>query len=355
LNKKVILNSNCILVKGANRAVICDLQLQQMHFIPMSLYDLLYNHSGKTINQIKECYENKYDDIIDDYLEEKDCVFYTNTPENFPPINLEWDYPSKLSNAIIDVDSSSNFNILNVIDQLNELRCKNIQLRFFCEKEKEEIISILKYIKDKISIIISVELYLKSCEWTTKSTLSNIYSKYQRLTQCIIYNAKSNDITSFGDKNLIYSKQNINSEIHCGKISMQYFSINLKTFTESKHFNSCLNRKIGIDKNGNIKNCPSMQHSYGNVKKTLLNDVINRKNYQDIWNINKDQIETCKDCEYRYVCTDCRAYIETPENIKSKPLKCGYNPYTNEWEKWSDNPLKSKAIKYYGLTEIKQL
>jgi hypothetical protein len=66
----------------------------------------------------------------------------------------------------------------------------------------------------------------------------------------------------------------------------------------------------------------------------------------------KDQIEVCKDCEFRYICTGCRAYLEDPEDIHSKPLKCGYNPYTCEWEEWSTNPLKQKAIEHYGMQEL---
>ena len=29
--------------------------------------------------------------------------------------------------------------------------------------------------------------------------------------------------------------------------------------------------------------------------------------------------------------SDERAYLTEPSNIYSKPLKCGYNPYTGEW------------------------
>jgi hypothetical protein len=36
----------------------------------------------------------------------------------------------------------------------------------------------------------------------------------------------------------------------------------------------------------------------------------------------------------------------------SKPLKCGYNPYTCEWEEWSTHPMKQKAIEYYGMQEL---
>ena len=49
------------------------------------------------------------------------------------------------------------------------------------------------------------------------------------------------------------------------------------------------------------------------------------------------------------VAIDCRAYVEDPEDILSKPLKCGFNPYTGEW---STNPLKQKAINFYGMREM---
>ncbi|MEM8527245.1 MAG: hypothetical protein AAGG68_21570 [Bacteroidota bacterium] len=44
--------------------------------------------------------------------------------------------------------------------------------------------------------------------------------------------------------------------------------------------------------------------------------------------------------------------MEDLEDIYSKPLKCGYNPYTGEWAEWSTNPLKQKAIAYYGMEEL---
>ena len=83
-----------------------------------------------------------------------------------------------------------------------------------------------------------------------------------------------------------------------------------------------------------------------------MNLAINSDGFKDKWRITKDQIEICKDCEFRYVCSDCRAYVENPEDIYSKPLKCGYNPYTCEWEEWSQNPLKQRGIEYYGMKEL---
>lgn len=73
------------------------------------------------------------------------------------------------------------------------------------------------------------------------------------------------------------------------------------------------------------------------------------KQIKKYWNIHKDQISICGDCEYRHVCTDCCAYIEDPNDDYSKPLKCGYDPYTNIWEEWSINPIKHKGIAYYDM------
>ncbi len=147
-------------------------------------------------------------------------------------------------------------------------------------------------------------------------------------------------------------KENIVNKKCCGVIHHTYFSPNIETFTESQHHNTCLNRKISIDANGEIKNCPSMAKSYGNIKDTKLVDVVNNPDFQKVWHIKKDEITKCKDCEFRHICTDCRAYIDDPQDMYSAPLKCGYDPYTCKWEDWSTNPLKEKAIEYYGMQEL---
>ncbi len=95
-----------------------------------------------------------------------------------------------------------------------------------------------------------------------------------------------------------------------------------------------------------------MSTNYGNLNSNNLEEVLTKSDFKRYWNINKDHINICKDCEFRYICTDCRAYTEETHVNKegldiSKPLKCGYNPYTGKWEDWSKNPLKEKAIKSY--------
>jgi radical SAM protein with 4Fe4S-binding SPASM domain len=67
----------------------------------------------------------------------------------------------------------------------------------------------------------------------------------------------------------------------------------------------------------------------------MLEDVIRTDRFQELWRINKDVVDVCRDCEFRYICTDCRAYTQTG-GYYSKPRKCNYDPYE---AKWSDNVL----------------
>jgi radical SAM protein with 4Fe4S-binding SPASM domain len=66
-------------------------------------------------------------------------------------------------------------------------------------------------------------------------------------------------------------------------------------------------------------------------KSTTLRKALNLTDFKKTWGINKDQISICKDCEFRYICTDCRVFIENKDDIYSKPAKCGYDPYTTKW------------------------
>ena len=74
-----------------------------------------------------------------------------------------------------------------------------------------------------------------------------------------------------------------------------------------------------------------MKESYGNIRHTTLREALEHPGFKKYWNITKDQIEVCKECEFRYICTDCRAFLKSKEDLYSKPLKCSYDPKKMEW------------------------
>jgi len=347
--------SNCIFVEGATRTTICDIQKGKVKLIPNEVAEILKNFEGKSKNEIFESYPETFETTIFKYINfliDNDFAFLTDTPIFFPNLNLQWHEPFEITNAVIDINNSSDFDCINIVHQLNDLNCKHIEIRYFkCEPRQ---LNDLMFELEKISSIIhTVDIYL-DYDFIDLRNLKELIKNYGRLNAIVIYNCPDNIELDESDLNqyLTISSTNISSKLSCGKVKRESFVLNMSTFTESQIYNTCLNRKISIDSDGYIRNCPSMPKSFGNVNDNRLIKALNHPEFKKYWNITKDQIEVCKDCEFRHICTDCRAYVEEPDNQYSKPLKCGYNPYTNVWEEWSTNPLKQKAIEYYGMQDL---
>lgn len=66
---------------------------------------------------------------------------------------------------------------------------------------------------------------------------------------------------------------------------------------------------------------------FGNINENTIKSIIDDTDFCKLWEVNKDKVEICKDCEYRYMCMDCRFLITDRTNILSKPSFCNYNPY----------------------------
>lgn len=279
---------------------------------------------------------------------------FTPKSKLFPKINLQWTSPSQITNAIIDFDKIIH-NYGRLISQIEELKCSYIQLRFFQITSLNFVKEVIHHLNSIKSRVVSIDLILPYYKNLDIEELNSLLNENTRIHSVIVYNSPNDKSFDSANKKMGYLsllKRNILDEKHCGIVNSEYFYSNINLFSESQHHNTCLNKKISIDKYGNIKNCPSMVKSFGNIKDTTLEEALNHPDFKKYWNITKDQIEVCKDCEFRHICTDCRAYIEQPDNQYSKPLKCGYNPYTNVWEEWSTNPLKQKAIEYYGMQDL---
>lgn len=359
---KILSFANCITIKGANRSLICDLQRHDISLIPNDLFEILNKYQGKSIDEIKSNYDNVHHETIDQYfnfLFEKEYIFLDNYPKDFPPLKNQWFHYSKITNAIIELDNYID-NFENIIGQLIKLSCEYIEIRLYNRINLDSLKDLLNFLKKSKLNISGVELLVNELIDFNEYELQRLILDYPRLLKFTICSSKEDRLirNKFNNQSsILLTKQNINSSKNCGVINKNYFTVNMTSYMESVNHNSCLNRKISIDVNGDIKNCPSMPESYGNIKDTTLEEAINKPGFKKYWNITKDDIEVCRDCEFRYICTDCRAYTErtkfSDEGLDlSKPLKCGYNPYTNEWAEWSTNPLKEKAIEYYGMKEI---
>ncbi len=328
-----------------------------MDLIPNTMFEMLVENERKSIGEIKTIYGKENESIVADYfnfLIAKDYIFLCDKDDLdlFPAIDLTWDVPNLIENAIIDIDADSQHNFEAIFRELEDLGCRAVHFRFYSVIELQHLWKVLDLLLE--STIESIDILLPYTESLTKEKLDFMANTHLRVRSLVIHNAPKAAWIKFEHHYLtvIWSAKNIDSHTHCGMIAPKDFAVHPELYMESQKFNTCLNHKISIDRNGDIKNCPSLPESYGNIKKDSLAAALEIPSFKKYWKINKDQIETCKGCEFRHMCTDCRAFLEKPKNLYSKPLKCGYDPATNEWAAWSENPLKEEAILHYGLGEI---
>jgi len=110
------------------------------------------------------------------------------------------------------------------------------------------------------------------------------------------------------------------------------FATSKEEFYRNHYWNDCWAGKIAITADGGIMPCIfARKHVVSNVEKGLDEAVRNEK-LQRLWKITKDQVEGCRNCEYRYACHDCRPLAEdTTGNLYAKSPRCTYNPLIGKW------------------------
>ncbi|MBK1894830.1 grasp-with-spasm system SPASM domain peptide maturase [Chryseobacterium paridis] len=346
------------ITKGFSRSIIFDTNSGFLKFIPNILYDLLVNDNQNYL-LLKKSLDDESNKILQQYIDflisNKLAIIISSKKDlnRFKNSNNKIDEPNSLNYLIIDLD---NINILceRIIPQIIESKIRFIQIRttpLFSNTEILELFSLLRLFNEtyinEISIVIKYtpEIF---------SFIINGNIDSEKYLQFIMHSSDENLRKDYGSIEIIKNKETIKIPISCGSVKLENMNSSRSFYYESIHCNSCLNKKISIDTNGNIRNCPSMSQNFGNIKDTTLEGALEHPDFKKYWNLTKDHIEVCRDCEFRYMCTDCRAYTErTHTNSEgldtSKPLKCGYNPYTSEWEEWSKSPLKEKGIKHYDM------
>lgn len=116
------------------------------------------------------------------------------------------------------------------------------------------------------------------------------------------------------------------------------FTASQETLAHYRSGHSCLLGKITITDSGDVLPCIfSRSQVIGNVRASgSLAQIVASQAVQRIWQTTKDSVLVCRDCEYRYVCFDCRPLSEASasgngEYLSAPYPRCTYNPYTGEW------------------------
>lgn len=313
------LATNCLFVKGYKKNLIIDLQNNCWYHVDENEDEIL----SETLDKIRKDYLLRNGIILDlpDHL-----------IDSFPKLDLLYLSPQITESIIIDLNDDSPFTIPFILSKLDYLNPVFLQIRFFnvpnFETLKESIDCLQFFSIESAEIIMPFNI-----EIFDNLILDNYLLKSSKIFR-VYFHSCTSDLDLKGEK-IYFTTEQIIDESFCGRISAFDFSNNFKHVLKSINFNSCLYKKIGIDVKGNIKNCPSTKHIFVNIKDVNVNSNLLEFKFETA-KIKKDNIEVCQDCEFRYVCTDCRAYTDSNSRPNARPLKCEYNPYISKWKHEGD-------------------
>jgi len=331
--------SNCIPVKGFQRSIIYDIFRYRYLFTSNLFVDLYKEYSDYPIGQIKELTKHQYDRGLQkfhNFFVNNDYGIYTDIVDTFPAISLNYEMPFPITNALLDINTNDiQYDIFRVLEMMSDIGVNAVQIRDYGSMNLNYIKQIAT--KTNRSSIEYIEIFSNYSKNYKKNHFSFLEKNY-RLKNIFFYSSPFDAHLKFENErkaSVVFKKKRINFKSECGQITESRFRVNRLAFTESCSFNNCLHKKISISCNGDIVNCPSFLQKFGNINKMdsadLLN-VINNNDFKKYWFITKDLIDVCKDCEFRYMCTDCRCFIKDTKNIYSQPINCTYNPYICKWK-----------------------
>lgn len=95
-------------------------------------------------------------------------------------------------------------------------------------------------------------------------------------------------------------------------------------------YNSCWGQKAAVTADNKVRPCIYSDIDAGDLKNGNIAEIM--EELKTYWEITKDNVETCKECELRFACFDCReiARKKSGHLLAANP-NCKYNPATGTW------------------------
>lgn len=179
-----------------------------------------------------------------------------------------------------------------------------------------------------------IELHLDEGLDINLDALLNIFQQYT-IYRIVYYGREIPQTQQYQGKIVLKEKDfQVCEKMSC--VDGDFQQITEASYLFNRRYNSCWGTKVAITGDGQIRPCIFSNLCVGNVA-DLVNgnldvDVLIEK-MKEYWTLTKDNVQTCKDCELRHTCFDCREIARRQGNdlLAANP-NCLYNPYNGTWK-----------------------
>jgi SPASM domain peptide maturase of grasp-with-spasm system len=324
--------TNCIPVLGYNRALVYDLQRQKYDFVPKTVFDLF--SGGKTVDyaRLSQSFEDKQLELILEYirfLDEQEYLLWGEREflDNFVELSSGWYHSSDIMTAIIDVPNDDD--LVHLINKLCDYGCRNLVLKFSQHIDLSIISQLLHIVEysfiENIIIVARYNADLHSNPvFSGASTNRRVHSIYL-----------VSDIVSIEDyeSDKVFIINETHFDLDCLELDLRLkpFAVNIQLFFESLNYNPYFNKKVFIDSKG----CLKLYFAGQSLGRFLnINDLARQLGEKSIglWDVTKDKITVCSDCELRYMCLTSNVPRLRVDGSYFFEKECPYNPYLSLWE-----------------------
>lgn len=315
-------------VRGFSRGVIYDLHRKNINLISNDLIDILLKNDGTDFEKLKKIilnYSNSKicQEYIDFLLKNEYMILLEKKFINlFSPINIEFNTPATVFSACIDISNKTNFNLIKLMKELDDLGCKHLVFRFVSFYDLDHFQQTIETF-EKLGFY-SVEIWIN---------MQNNKIQNQKFFHILLKNPKITSLKLWEypypikktNRFKIESFNNSWNDNFSKLTPFKNFQVNITHFMESHFYNSFYNKKIFINEMGEISNTIKGKN-FGNINSNKIINLLSEE-FCEIWNSKKDNTYICCDCEFRYMCNDKRIPKKEQNNKWSNEISCVYNPY----------------------------
>lgn len=352
--------SDCVPVQGAAASAIYDLTRGRISTFQSAYHPFFALFREHRLGEILDTVSADDRAALLDFLAflfDNEYACMMDDPSPFTAISWSWAAPCVIQDAIIDVDTQHH-DYGKIVAELDALGCPHLQLRSYSPHfGARELIALARLCQgtsiQTLDAILAHDPAQSDDDYTAAVTASRIVSSVivhssDRERRILVDCGAQGSAAALAAVEIRFTTKALESCMDCGTITTkELLAPSTPTFSELHHFNGCLNRKVAVDASGQVRNCPAMGTSFGHHGDVKLAEVAAQARFQAAWRARKDEIQICRDCPYRYACTDCRAFLEHPDLADAKPLKCGYDPYTDSWNDWRSRPQAVATLAEY--------